>query len=149
MECLIEVRYRIGQSNRTKAYKSEIRARKGIWKWLKKNELEPDINASYFSPETGHHSYQSHEQLADCEPKPTHNFYSSQAWLSLRIQILTTRPQVCAICGRSREEHGIAVEVDHILPRSKYPELALEPNNLQILCYDCNRGKRDKIVQQT
>ncbi|WP_372872858.1 HNH endonuclease [Shewanella sp.] len=146
MECLIHVRFRIGESNRTKAYKSESTARKGIWKWLKKNELEPDINASYFSPDTGHHSYQSHEQLSDCMPKPINNFYLSQAWLTLRLQILTTRPQVCAFCGRSKDEHGIALEVDHILPRSKHPELALEANNLQILCYECNRGKRDKIM---
>ncbi len=27
-------------------------------------------------------------------------------------------------------------------PRSKYPELALDPENLQVLCRACNMGKR-------
>lgn len=26
-------------------------------------------------------------------------------------------------------------------PRSKYPELALDPDNLQVLCKACNLGK--------
>lgn len=35
------------------------------------------------------------------------------------------------------------MHVDHIKPRSKYPELELEFTNLQILCADCNLGKRN------
>src|SRR5262249_39926358 len=31
---------------------------------------------------------------------------------------------------------------DHIKPRSKFPELELELGNLQVLCADCNLGKR-------
>ncbi len=36
---------------------------------------------------------------------------------------------------------GIPLHVDHIKPRSKYPDLALDINNLQILCESCNLGK--------
>jgi 5-methylcytosine-specific restriction endonuclease McrA len=31
--------------------------------------------------------------------------------------------------------------VDHIVPRSKRPDLALDISNLQTLCGRCNRGK--------
>ena len=47
-------------------------------------------------------------------------------------------------CGRSKKEHGVVIHVDHIKPRSKFPELALEFDNLQILCDDCNIGKCNK-----
>lgn len=33
--------------------------------------------------------------------------------------------------------------VDHIKPRSKYPYLELDGNNLQILCKKCNQDKSD------
>jgi 5-methylcytosine-specific restriction endonuclease McrA len=39
------------------------------------------------------------------------------------------------------------IHVDHIIPRSKAPALALVVDNLQPLCEDCNMGKgnRDSI----
>ena len=33
------------------------------------------------------------------------------------------------------------MHVDHIKPRLRYPELALDMNNLQVLCAICNHGK--------
>ncbi|MFC6439812.1 HNH endonuclease [Bowmanella sp. JS7-9] len=33
------------------------------------------------------------------------------------------------------------LHVDHVKPRAKFPELALDINNLQILCETCNLGK--------
>jgi len=39
------------------------------------------------------------------------------------------------------------LHVDHIKPRSKYPELSLTFSNLQILCEDCNFGKSN--IDQT
>jgi hypothetical protein len=43
----------------------------------------------------------------------------------------------CCICGRS----GVELEVDHRLPAAQGGSDALD--NLQTLCFDCNRGKRD------
>ncbi len=43
----------------------------------------------------------------------------------------------CQICGRS----GVRLEVDHIVPSSKGGSDSLD--NLQTLCFECNRGKRD------
>lgn len=33
------------------------------------------------------------------------------------------------------------MNVDHIKPRKLFPELALDPDNLQVLCHECNHGK--------
>jgi len=33
------------------------------------------------------------------------------------------------------------MHIDHIKPRSKYPELTFVFENLQVLCEDCNVGK--------
>ena len=68
------------------------------------------------------------------------DFYRSQAWRSLRIEVLAESNRRCVLCGSS-PDNGIKLHVDHIKPRSLYPELALEKSNLQILCEDCNLGK--------
>jgi 5-methylcytosine-specific restriction endonuclease McrA len=44
----------------------------------------------------------------------------------------------------SPKVHGIVIHIDHILPRSKYPELSLVFDNLQVLCESCNLGKSNK-----
>ena len=49
------------------------------------------------------------------------------------------------MCGRSPKTHrGVVANVDHIKPRSKYPELSLVFDNLQVLCGACNKGKGNK-----
>jgi 5-methylcytosine-specific restriction endonuclease McrA len=46
----------------------------------------------------------------------------------------------CVCCGRGVSD-GIKLNVDHIKPRKRHPELALDINNLQVLCNECNHGK--------
>jgi 5-methylcytosine-specific restriction endonuclease McrA len=36
--------------------------------------------------------------------------------------------------------------IDHILPLSRFPHLALDTKNLRITCPDCNRTKSNKIT---
>lgn len=67
-------------------------------------------------------------------------FYYSRAWLDLRYKALIKNDGRCECCGRSKKD-GIKLHVDHIKPRSKFPELELVLSNLQVLCEDCNRGK--------
>lgn len=67
-------------------------------------------------------------------------FYESEAWQQLRYQTLLRFEGRCMACG-CRPHRGNSIQVDHIKPRSKYPELELEPSNLQVLCRDCNFGK--------
>ena len=71
-------------------------------------------------------------------------FYESREWRTLRVRILEKYECKCMMCGRSPKGHGVVIHVDHIKPRSKFPELSLEFNNLQILCEDCNLGKSNK-----
>lgn len=67
-------------------------------------------------------------------------FLSSYEWRSLRMRVLKKYGRKCACCGATPES-GSVMHVDHIKPRRKYPELALDENNLQVLCEDCNHGK--------
>lgn len=46
----------------------------------------------------------------------------------------------CQCCGATPAT-GAVMNVDHIKPRKIFPELALDPDNLQILCDECNHGK--------
>lgn len=68
-------------------------------------------------------------------------FYISTEWRRLRYRALKSYKAQCMCCGESPRKHGIVLHVDHIKPRSKFPEFALEINNLQILCEACNLGK--------
>lgn len=68
-------------------------------------------------------------------------FYASDEWRTLRYEVLRERGGSCELCGRNRREHGVTIHVDHIKPRSKFPELQLVRTNLQVLCEDCNLGK--------
>ncbi len=68
------------------------------------------------------------------------DFYSSRAWKILRYQAFEKYGNRCQCCG-ARPSDDVTLHVDHIKPRSKHPELALDLNNLQILCEWCNIGK--------
>jgi 5-methylcytosine-specific restriction endonuclease McrA len=69
--------------------------------------------------------------------RPPHPFYDSQEWRALKYRALTTYGRRCALCQTTS---GV-MHVDHIKPRSRFPELALSFDNLQILCQSCNMGK--------
>lgn len=71
-------------------------------------------------------------------------FYQSPEWRFLRIQALSKRSS-CEACGASPAT-GAVLHVDHILPRSIYPQFALSLNNLQILCESCNMGKGNVVT---
>lgn len=71
-------------------------------------------------------------------------FYRSPEWRDIRYQALELYGNRCFACGRGPKDGGVIVHVDHVKPRSIYPELALDIKNLQILCEDCNLGKMDR-----
>lgn len=80
------------------------------------------------------------------QPKIIKNHYDafleSREWLALRHDILKRDGRTCVLCGANGP--GVELHVDHIKPRSKYPMLALDPNNLQVLCKHCNLGKSNR-----
>lgn len=69
------------------------------------------------------------------------NFRRSGISLSLRYKVFERDKSRCRICGCSVED-GVTLEVDHIVPVSKGGSNDIE--NLQTLCFECNRGKSDK-----
>jgi 5-methylcytosine-specific restriction endonuclease McrA len=71
------------------------------------------------------------------------DFYLSRTWLELRYKALKLNDGKCCCCGRGRKQN-VVLHVDHIKPRSLYPSLQLELNNLQVLCEECNVGKSNK-----
>jgi hypothetical protein len=63
--------------------------------------------------------------------------------LALRFLVLKRDRFRCTSCGRSPATvAGLVLEVDHIVAWSKGGRTVAE--NLQALCFDCNRGKSDK-----
>lgn len=89
-----------------------------------------------------HSWYES--KTGDKRPKPVvaaakkkaNNFYRSWEWKKLRFRILKRYGAVCMCCNATDR-----IVVDHIKPRSRFPHLELDPENLQVLCNDCNMGK--------
>ena len=63
----------------------------------------------------------------------------------LREHILKRDNYTCCNCGNSiSKEPNLLLEIDHIIPVSKGGRT--EEENLQTLCWRCNRSKSDKII---
>ena len=79
------------------------------------------------------------------KPKPnnyvaTNEFLLSYEWRRVRMEALKKCGAKCQCCGASPAT-GAVINVDHIKPRKFYPHLALDVDNLQVLCAECNHGK--------
>lgn len=64
-------------------------------------------------------------------------FYASFQWRQIRYTILKKAAGCCMLCNRS----DLVLHVDRIKPLRKYWSLRLDPDNLQVLCEECNHGK--------
>ena len=67
-------------------------------------------------------------------------FLLSYEWRRVRMEVLKRDGASCLCCGATPKD-GVKMHVDHIKPRRKFPELALNKDNLQVLCEVCNHGK--------
>ena len=74
-------------------------------------------------------------------------FYSSPEWNIIRKQVIKQKGRVCAECGR-RIIRNNDITVDHIKPRSKYPDLTLKIENLRVLCRSCNSKKGNREFEE-
>lgn len=74
------------------------------------------------------------------ERVPDKEFFESREWKRLRYEALLLHGGKCLCCGASRAD-GKQIHVDHIKPRSAFPQLQWDISNLQVLCEDCNLGK--------
>lgn len=73
-------------------------------------------------------------------PVESSKFYASSKWKEVRYQALLRSKGHCECCG-ARAGETVTLHVDHIKPRSLYPQLGYELHNLQVLCDACNLGK--------
>jgi 5-methylcytosine-specific restriction endonuclease McrA len=73
------------------------------------------------------------------------DFLWSFAWRALRMKAFARYGNKCQCCGASPAT-GAVLNVDHVKPRKTHPELALDLENLQILCHECNHGKANRTI---
>ena len=68
-------------------------------------------------------------------------FLMSYEWRAMRMFVIERDGRRCRCCGATPGDGMTRINVDHIKSRRDHPELALDPNNLQVLCSVCNHGK--------
>lgn len=81
-------------------------------------------------------SWKAHEAPRSKSKRRKHNRKlpkSVRRWMALRAKVFKTYGKQCMKCGSTEN-----IEVDHIKPRSKFPELRWDFDNLQVLCRRCN-----------
>jgi 5-methylcytosine-specific restriction endonuclease McrA len=66
--------------------------------------------------------------------------------LKLRAEVLNAARGKCGLCGQTIEKHGIALVVDHRIPRDWGG--GDERENLWAICEDCNQGKKNFFDSQ-
>lgn len=69
-------------------------------------------------------------------------FYESQEWKNCRKQFLSCKKFICDACQTDLSGHNFQnLNIDHIKPLRFFWDLRIDPNNLRIVCKDCNRFK--------
>ena len=82
----------------------------------------------------------SNNELSTHFKAQSESFLTSFEWRKLRFEALLKHGRRCQCCGATPAT-GAVMNVDHIKPRKLFPKLALDLNNLQVLCGECNHGK--------
>lgn len=79
-------------------------------------------------------------------------FYGSSDWKLLREFVLERDNYECQWCkeqGRVTSKYHSILEVDHIEELKDRPDLALDPNNLRVLCKDCHNKRHKRFNFRT
>jgi len=67
----------------------------------------------------------------------------------MRFEVFIRDNWTCQNCKKSQEKYpDLELELDHIIPFSKLKVKEHKKDNLQLLCWACNRGKSDTIVNR-
>lgn len=61
-----------------------------------------------------------------------HNFF---------LEIWNERAHKCEVCDKSLGNSAMSYMFDHILEKSKYPNLAFEGENILLVCMECHEVK--------
>ena len=73
--------------------------------------------------------------------KVADRFYLSPKWKDTRLKVLRRDRYICQECGckcLGKKLGRPSPEVDHVLPRKEYPQLAYDMGNLRTLCKSCH-----------
>jgi len=73
----------------------------------------------------------------------TNCFYRTPVWGKLKRLIYKVFPKQCMRCLSVNAQ----LHVDHIKPRSKFPDIELSISNLQVLCKACNLDKSNLYIK--
>lgn len=57
------------------------------------------------------------------------------------FKIWNSRPHICINCGSYLGEELRSYHIEHLLEKSKYPELIDEPLNIEFACLTCHNSK--------
>jgi 5-methylcytosine-specific restriction endonuclease McrA len=87
--------------------------------------------------------YRSESLIKGLQKEAVDKNIELKKWFDLRYEVLKESDGKCVLCGASAKD-GAKLQVDHIKPKSKHPELMFEKSNLQVLCAPCNLGKSNK-----
>ncbi len=143
---MYSVSFRVNDKVQRKPYKTKSGAMRAIRKWFQKYPESAHTLVMLYGPDQEPISFTNASDVPEATGKAS-DFYRSQAWLDIRYKALSQYGNRCACCGRGAD-NGATLHVDHIKPRSLYPELELELDNLQVLCDLCNMGKSNKSEKQ-
>ncbi len=95
--------------------------------------------------ETRQELYSKSGDSSNLRPKTYTEDERSRLGPGLRFDILKRDNFSCALCGKTPTgNRNATLEIDHIVPVSKGGKT--EYDNLQTLCFECNRGKGAKFV---
>ncbi len=65
----------------------------------------------------------------------------------IKQHYLVVQDYTCVYCKQKIiVTHGMAWDIEHIIPKSPYPKFLFEEENLVIACKDCNGTKKNKHV---
>ena len=71
-----------------------------------------------------------------------HKFYNSKQWKELRSDIRKRKRMRCDKCGKLIRGKSICDHVIEITPENQNDvNVILNPDNLQLLCFDCHNSK--------
>ena len=85
----------------------------------------------------GAHQRDQNREYNDHRRPASHRFYQSPEWRKLRGEAMRVLGKRCVSCGSTDRIH-----VDHVIPISERPDLALELRNLRPLCQRCHNRAR-------
>lgn len=87
----------------------------------------------------------SYNDLAALVRQSSDAMLASDEWRELKARVHAAYGYKCMCCGYEPKNRRRS-NVDHIKPRKWFPELAMDFDNLQVLCGRCNKKKGNRTM---